>query len=75
MTDAALQKKLDQLATIANELVAEAQSRFGRNGQLFYESEGAFHIMDGDCDGASVERQSHIRFSSRPHCRMDCGAW
>lgn len=74
MTDAQVQKKLDQLTKLANELVTEARSRYP-HGSLFYEAEGTFHIMDGDVDGGVSERQEHVRFSSNGHCRMGCGAW
>lgn len=75
MTDAQIKSKLNQLVKIANELEVEAKSRYGSDGSLFYESEGAFHLMDGDTDGRAYERQGHVRFSSSKHCSMGAGAW
>lgn len=75
MTDAQVQKKLDTLIAIANELGREAVRRYGREATLFYECEGSFHIMDGDDNGSSLKRQAHIKMSSDGHCNMGCGAW
>jgi hypothetical protein len=74
MTDTTVQRKLNQLRKIANELADEAQLR-SPEGSLFYESEGNFHLMDGDCDSGAMERQKHILFSSDGYCRMGCGSW
>jgi hypothetical protein len=75
MDDKTVQRKLNQLAKIAEELGAEAERRYGRNGNLFYESEGTFHLMDGDSHGSGRDRQKHVKFQSEPFCRMGCGAW
>jgi hypothetical protein len=75
MTDDTIQKKLDQLTKIANDLDAEAKRRYGPKAFLFFEAGGHFHLMDGDCDGGSGERQKHIRFSSKYYCTMGGGAW
>jgi hypothetical protein len=75
MNDATIQKKLDQLAAIANELHAEAVKRYGRGAFVFYEGSGDFVIMDGDEEGGQKLRQDHIRFCSSVRCKMDCGAW
>lgn len=76
MDDKTLQKKLNQLARLAEELRKEATLRYGPEGSLFYESEGTFHIMDGDVDdGHAAERKEHVRFSSETFCCMGCGAW
>jgi hypothetical protein len=74
MTDATIQRKLNQLVKLANELNAEAAMRY-EHGTLFYESEGSFHLMDGDEDSGCAARQAHIRFSSTGYCRMNCGSW
>lgn len=77
MTDQELQRKLNRLVKLANELVDEAQRRYGPDGNLFFESGGAFNIMDGDApeeEGAAA-RQAHIRFSSQKYCKMDAGVW
>ena len=74
MDDKTLQKKLDQLARLAQQMQKEAQSRYP-GGRLFYECEGQFHVMAGDADGGASDRQEFIRFTSRPFCNMDCGAW
>lgn len=75
MTNAQVQKKLNQLRDIANELNTEAKRRYGPSGSLFYEAEGSFHLMAGDADAGLAKRQSYIRVSSEGHCTMGCGAW
>lgn len=80
MTKSQIQEKLDQLAIIANELVDEAKLRYGKDGHLFFESEGTFHLMSGDEDPRSGanhlgDRQLHVVMSSNGYCRMGCGAW
>jgi hypothetical protein len=74
VTDQAIQRKLNQLVKIANALGAEAQSRYGESGHLFFESGGDFNFMDGDSIRSS-ERQSHVRLASNVHCSMGCGSW
>lgn len=74
MDDKTLQKKLDQLARLAQQIQEEAESRYPQ-GMLFYEAEGSFLVMAGDADGGATERQDFIRFASRPFCNMNCGAW
>lgn len=73
MTDRQLQAKLNQLRKLANELDAEAKRRYGQQAGLFFEADGAFHIMSGDCD--SYKRQEFIEFSSDGYCTMGAGAW
>lgn len=75
MTNEQVQKKLNQLVKIANELEDEAKTRYGPDGSLFHEAEGSFHLMDGDSNGRSSERQTHVRFTSEKHCNMGAGAW
>lgn len=75
MDDKTLQKKLNQLAKLANELDAEAKARYGAEGNLFFESEGQFHIMDGDSTSGASARTKHVQFSSEPYCTMGAGAW
>jgi hypothetical protein len=75
MTDETLQQKLNQFVKIGNELVDEAQRRYGRSGNLFTEAEGGVFIMDGDEDGSCVQRQTHIRESARGNARWGSGAW
>ncbi len=43
MTDEQVQRKLNQLVKIANELDAEAKARYGDPGNLFFEAEGTFY--------------------------------
>jgi hypothetical protein len=74
VTDAELQRKLEKLVALANELDAEAKARYGPEGFLFYEAGGNFHIMDGD-SAAFNRRQRHIRASSHALCHMGAGAW
>jgi len=78
MDDKTLQRKLNQLARLANELDAEAKRRYGDEGHLFFEAEGTFYIMAGDADPdreGSAERQKFIRARSDGYCRMGTGAW
>ncbi|MDQ2077505.1 hypothetical protein [Marinimicrobium sp. ABcell2] len=79
MDDKTVQRKLNQLVKIANELDQEATRRYGRDAKLFYEAEGQFHLMAGDdspSQGSSISsRQQHVAFSSDGVCNMDCGAW
>lgn len=74
MDERTLQKKLNQLVKIANELGDEARRRWP-NGHLFFEAEGTFHLMSGDCDGLSRERQGYVEASSSGYCTMSAGAW
>lgn len=75
MTDQQVQRKLNQLVKICNELVDEAHRRYGRGGQLFYEAEGSFHFMDGDSETGLIERQDHVRLTSNGVCTLGAGAW
>lgn len=75
MTDAVLQRKLNQLVKLCNELDDEAKGRYGESGMLFFEADGSFHIMDGDEKEGVGGRQAHIRFSSDGYCRLGSGAW
>lgn len=75
LTDAQVQKKLDQLTKISNELAAEAKARRPGQGVVFYESGGTFHLMSEDNDGGIFERQENIVLSSKGHCLLDCGSW
>lgn len=74
MDDKTVQRKLNQLVKIANELDQEAKRRW-LYGQLFFEAEGGFYLMESDSGGYLSERQKGIRFSSDGHCSMGCGAW
>ncbi len=75
MTDKQIQNRLNKLMVICNDLNAEAVRRYGPHGNLFFESDGDFHLMAGDCEGPPSERQKYIRFSSSGHCQLGAGAW
>lgn len=76
MNDTEVQKKLNDLQRIANELAKEAKKRYGDNGRLFYEAEGQFHFMSHDDSvSGAANRQSGVVMSSRGVTDMDCGAW
>lgn len=75
MTDEKLQRKLNSLVRIANEVRIEATKRYGEGASLFYESSGTFHVLSNDSLGDIIERQSGIEFSSEKTCYMDCGSW
>jgi hypothetical protein len=70
-----IQTKLNQLVRIANELDEEAKARWGESGFLFFEADGAFHMMSGDSDKGLKERTDHIQMSSDGYCKMGSGAW
>lgn len=76
MTDDQVQKKLDQLVTIANQLVDESKKRYGNQALLFYEAGGSFNIMKkDDSDDCLDSRQNDVVFTSTKYCTMDCGIW
>lgn len=75
MDDRTLQKKLNQLVALSNELHDEAVRRYGPTGLLFYESEGTFHVMRDDGDFGIVKRQEFVEFSSSGRCKLGAGAW
>ena len=76
MDDVIVQKKLNQLTKIANELSDELLQRYGPDGKLFYEADGQFCFMSGDePDGNNLQRQEFVVLISKGVCRMDCGAW
>jgi len=77
MNDKTVQRKLNQLAKITNELRIEAERRYGDEGKMFYEAEGQFHFMkhDRDGDGHGPHRTDGIVLSSDDYVRMDCGGW
>ena len=52
----------------------EAKRRYGKKGGLFFESDGDFHLMDGD-DMESKHHQKHVAFSSTKYCKFGAGAW
>lgn len=75
MTDKQIQRKLDQLARLANELDIEARSRWPHpEASLFFEAEGHFYMMSGDVNESAGARQKFVEFSS-PLCTMGSGAW
>lgn len=74
MDDKTLQRKLDQLAKLANALDDEAKRRYGEQAMLFFEAAGSFHIMKGDSDGSMADRTAMAVFSS-DYCCMGAGAW
>ena len=78
LTDRQVQNKLNQLARLASELDTEARRRWGTEhpeAALFFEADGSFYMMAGDCGGPVTERQKFIRFTSATYCRMGAGAW
>jgi hypothetical protein len=75
MTDDQVQRKLNQLTKIANELQDEAKRRYGAEALMFYEAEGVFIMMAHDCGGSSRDRRKGVRFFSHGYCQMGCGAW
>jgi hypothetical protein len=75
MDDKTIQRKLNQLTKIVNELADEAQHRYGEESSIYYEAEGQFHVMAHDRDGININRQDGVRFSSDGVSRADCGGW
>lgn len=41
----------------------------------YFESEGGFYVMAGDCDGNLSERQKYVKLSSNGYARLGAGAW
>ena len=76
MDDKTVQRKLNQLTKIINELADEAESTYGQEASIFYEAEGQFHMMAHDRMGLGYNRQDGVRFSSNG-CAIsaDCGGW
>ena len=72
MTDKDVRRKLNKMRELANELAVEAKARYGREGHLFYESEGHFCLMDGDSEGYAGERQEHVLLDAD---RLAKAAW
>lgn len=76
MTDREVQRRLNQLVRLCNDLDAEAKRRYGSEGMLFYESEGGFYLMSGDSDNGNVTaRQEHVQFHSTGVCNLGSGSW
>lgn len=80
MTDAQVQRKLNQLVQICNELDAEAKRRYGPQGNLYYESGGTFCLMSGPShdennDSVINSNQHLIEFESKNPCNLGAGAW
>lgn len=74
MTDKDIQKKLDQIAKLSQELKTEAVSRYGNTAQLFLEPESGLHLMAHDNEDFGT-RQKGIRFSTKLHCPIEAGGW
>lgn len=75
MRDSTIQSKLNQMATLADELAAEAVKRWGNEAILFFEAGGRFYLMAEDNGNSTRDRQEGIRFSSDYDCDMEAGAW
>jgi hypothetical protein len=75
MNDKTIQKKLDQIVKLSNELHNEAVKRYGPEGNIFAEAEGKIFIMSGDVDGTASERQEFVKFVSNGYCLLGVGAW
>jgi hypothetical protein len=73
LTDKEIQRKLNQLTKLANELDAEAKRRWEKGG-LFY-ADGDFNLLN-NCEDMEYPSQDEIvEFRSKGLCRMDSGAW
>ena len=75
MDNKTIQRKLNQLTKIANELDHAAREKYGDEGKLFYESHGVFHVMAHDRHCIETLRQEGVRFSSNGICLAECGSW
>ncbi len=75
MTDNEIQRKLNQLVKIANDLSAEARNRWGEGSGLYY-ADGAFNLHDPSLhEGVGDMNPEAVHFRSLDLCRMDGGAW
>lgn len=68
LQDKDIQRKLNQLTKITNELAEEARRRHGSSGGIYYEAHGIFYFMSGD-------DMDNVEFSSDNIAKMDCGGW
>lgn len=75
MTDREIQRKLNRLAKIANELDAEARRRYPESGSGLWYADGYFCILSGDVFEGPRNSQNYVKFSSNTLCRMDSGSW
>jgi hypothetical protein len=69
MDDRAVQRKLNQLTRIANELHIEAMRRYGDAAGIYYAS-GSFNMM-----AEANPEPEFIRFKSDGLCLLDSGDW
>jgi hypothetical protein len=69
MDDRTVQRKLNQLTRLANELHGEAVRRYGDEAGIYYAS-GYFNMMAG----ADPELKL-VRFKSNGLCHLDSGDW
>ena len=75
MSAAHLQRKLDHVVKLINELSLLARQEYGPEAHVFMEAGGCMNIMAGDCDGPGHERQKFVRHHSTKVCDLGIGAW
>lgn len=73
MDDKTLQRKLNQMVKLGNELHAEAKRRYGQDALLFHEADGGLLIMDRYEDGD--DHNDHIHFHAKGWVQWGAGAF
>jgi hypothetical protein len=73
MDDKTLQRKLNQMVKLGNELDAEAKRRYGPDALLFHEGDGGLLIMEKLTKNGS--QNDNVRFSAIGFVRWGAGAF
>jgi len=73
MDDKTLQRKLNQMVKLGNELHNEAKRRYGSNALLFHEADGGLLIMDSYED--DEEPNDHVQFNASGFVEWGAGAF
>jgi hypothetical protein len=71
-TEAQLQKLIDKISADSKRAYQMAAELYGPDAQVFVESEGGIHVMDGD---DLYDRQRFVRLTSKGIHKFGMGAW
>lgn len=74
MDDRTLQRKLNQMVRLGNELDAEAKRRWGQDGLLFHEADGGLVMMDILSEEAG-SKSDHVMFAAKDMVLWGSGAF
>ena len=77
MEDTQLQRKLDQMLKLGNEIDQEAKRRYGEEGLLFHEADGSLLVMKRlkSDFGDQFDNNEQIMFSAKGVVEWGCGAF